>query len=246
MTSAKEGGAMIIFDKDLPAWAHEFNRGLPVDRGLLRRWEYPAVWRWLYGAAAMGLEGPGRYWPLPLNIPGRLLAVGAWHCTLSLRISRDVPFGAALVCVDREQRAASWPSAELVPNGENDWGERTAVVCCDAARMPFVKDGWFDAAFAVSAVEHNEGSGDVALMREVRRVLRPGGLFVLTVEAAAEAIEYDPTVGGHIYSAKTLRERLVEAPGFDLAPGYSLPEVVESAPYPFAPVILALRKPEEA
>jgi SAM-dependent methyltransferase len=237
---------MTVFDnKELPAWAHEFNRGLSVDRGLLRRWEYPAVWRWLCGAAAMRPECPGRYWPLPLKSPGRLLAVGAWHCALSLRISRDVPFGAALVCVDREQRTASWPSAELTPNGENDWGERTAIICCDATRMPFVKDGWFDAAFAVSTVEHNEGGADMALMREVRRVLRPGGLFVLTVEAAAENVEYDPTVGGHIYSAETLLERLVVAPGFDLAPGYSLPEAVDTAPYLFTPVVLALQKPEE-
>jgi SAM-dependent methyltransferase len=41
-------------------------------------------------------------------------------------------------------------------------------------------DGSFDAAFAVSVVEHIPDDGDTAAMRELIRVVKPGGLIVIT------------------------------------------------------------------
>jgi len=42
-------------------------------------------------------------------------------------------------------------------------------------------DASFDAAYCVSVLEHIPGSGDTAAIRELSRVVKPGGLVVVTV-----------------------------------------------------------------
>jgi SAM-dependent methyltransferase len=53
------------------------------------------------------------------------------------------------------------------------------LVRADALRSPF-RDGVFDAAFSSYVAEHFEGGPEV-LFREIRRVLKPGGLFFVVV-----------------------------------------------------------------
>ena len=60
------------------------------------------------------------------------------------------------------------------------------------ARNTSFPDDHFDAVFAVSTIEHiglfdNDDAGDQKAMREMRRVLKPGGMLVLTVPFAARA-----------------------------------------------------------
>ena len=54
------------------------------------------------------------------------------------------------------------------------------IVQADALELPF-KEGSFDVTLALDAFEHFED--DVAAMREVYRILRPGGTLVVTVPA---------------------------------------------------------------
>jgi SAM-dependent methyltransferase len=58
------------------------------------------------------------------------------------------------------------------------------------ARKTSFPDAHFDAVFAVSTIEHiglfdNDGAGDQKAAREMRRVLKPGGLFIITVPFAS-------------------------------------------------------------
>jgi SAM-dependent methyltransferase len=62
-------------------------------------------------------------------------------------------------------------------------------------------DGSFDAAFSVSVLEHIPDRGDTAAMRELVRVVRPGGLVVATVP-------YD----------RAYRETFVEGPVYERKP----------------------------
>ena len=64
----------------------------------------------------------------------------------------------------------------------------------DATALPY-PDGGFDAAVSVSVIEHIRGNGDTTAMRELARVLRPGGTLVLTFPYGAEpadvTVEHD-------------------------------------------------------
>jgi len=51
--------------------------------------------------------------------------------------------------------------------------------------LPF-RDGWFDRVFCISVLEHLDQEEMNQSLREVRRVLRPGGLFIVTVDVGGD------------------------------------------------------------
>ena len=63
----------------------------------------------------------------------------------------------------------------------------------DGRRLSYADDS-FDAAFAVSVAEHIPGDGDTETMRELARVVRPGGRVVVTTPYDREYRE-DSTPG---------------------------------------------------
>jgi SAM-dependent methyltransferase len=111
----------------------------------------------------------------------------------------------------------------------------------DARSLPFA-DASFDRVTLVSAVEHFEGDGDAAAMREAARVLRPGGRCILTtpfdLRGARDVFRPGPVYGRgrageptffeRCYDLKTLDRRLILPSGLALAerrffgePGFS-------------------------
>ncbi|MBI1387676.1 MAG: methyltransferase domain-containing protein [bacterium] len=62
--------------------------------------------------------------------------------------------------------------------------------CClgDVTRLPFDNDS-FDGVSALCMIEHIPYQGDAVAMREIFRVLKPGGLAAVTVEANRETFE---------------------------------------------------------
>jgi SAM-dependent methyltransferase len=54
----------------------------------------------------------------------------------------------------------------------------------DATALSYA-DRSFDRVYSISVIEHIPGSGDSAAVREIRRVLKPGGLVALTVPYSA-------------------------------------------------------------
>lgn len=54
---------------------------------------------------------------------------------------------------------------------------------CDARRLPFA-DQSFDHALTISVLEHIPGNGDKLALREIFRVLKPGGILHLTTNVA--------------------------------------------------------------
>ena len=61
-------------------------------------------------------------------------------------------------------------------------GEGPGLVHCETqdGRQLTYSDNSFDAAFAVSVLEHIPGDGDTQAMREMARVVKPGGRIVVT------------------------------------------------------------------
>jgi SAM-dependent methyltransferase len=91
-------------------------------------------------------------------------------------------------------------------------------------------DSFFDKVYAISVVEHIPGDGDADALREIGRVLRPGGVATLTVPFRAAGCQ-DEFVKGAVferdadgtstfyqrrYDVEALRTRLVEPSGLVL------------------------------
>ncbi len=103
----------------------------------------------------------------------------------------------------------------MIEAGELDpLRQRFGVVQGDALRLPFA-DGTFDRVIASEVLEHIPD--DVSAMRELARVLRPGGTMAVTVPRCGPEVvnwvlsdEYHEVPGGHvrIYRRSILRERL--------------------------------------
>jgi SAM-dependent methyltransferase len=99
----------------------------------------------------------------------------------------------------------------------------------DGRRLTYADDS-FDKVFSISVLEHIPDDGDGLALREIARVLRPGGVVALTVpfRAAGHHDEYvsgdvyerkatgAPTFYQRRYDLKTLEERLIAPSGLEL------------------------------
>ncbi len=95
----------------------------------------------------------------------RILDVG---CGTGSTLAHLADFGQA-VGIDTSPQAAAYCRRRQVP-----------VALASALAMPF-PDESFDSVFALDVVEHVKD--DVAMLREIRRTLRPGGTVIITVPA---------------------------------------------------------------
>jgi ubiquinone/menaquinone biosynthesis C-methylase UbiE len=99
------------------------------------------------------------------------------------------------------------------------------------ARQLRYPDAYFDRVYAISVLEHIEDDGDSQAMREMSRVLKPGGTCCLTVPFAERY--YESTINYEVYFKKpidgqpvfyerhydvdSLQNRLVAASGFSVS-----------------------------
>lgn len=103
------------------------------------------------------------------------------------------------------------------------------LIVVDGRKLPYKKN-FFDKIFSVSVIEHIENNGDTKCIKELARVLKPGGKIVITtpfgkeykenwVNRNAYGNEYKgtkPVFLSRIYSRKTLFERLIKPSGLKL------------------------------
>jgi len=144
--------------------------------------------------------------------------------------------GASVVALDAgadEVAQVRGTLGAMVEAGELAPGHPATAVQGDALALPFA-DATFDRVIASEVLEHIPD--DTAAMRELARVLRPGGAMAVTVpRCVPEAInwalsdEYHDTPGGHvrIYRRSTLERRLssagLEPAGYHHAHGLHTP-----------------------
>lgn len=110
--------------------------------------------------------------------------------------------------------------------------DRLQIRVEDGRRLTF-PDGMFDQVYSISVLEHIPDTGDSACIREIARVLKPGGRCLLTVPfSLTSRVEYtkgsfywansssrrgDQVFYQRRYSEEALQERLIEPSG--LRPG---------------------------
>ncbi len=158
-----------------------------------------------------------RYPILGLDAGDRLLDLGTGGGRHAFEAMRR---GAVVTAVDADRsevkRAAAMMAAIAAEEGEaaTSSGGDGACVAGDALRLPFA-DATFDRVIAAEVLEHIPD--DVAAMRELARVTRPGGTMAVTVPRWyperinwALSDEYHANAGGHvrIYRRSDLVARL--------------------------------------
>src|SRR5262245_61971007 len=123
---------------------------------------------------------------------GRLLDLG---CGTGGVLPHLAPYGEA-IGLDPAPEAAKYCRQREVP-----------MVVGSGLELPFA-DGSFDAVLALDVIEHV--ADDVALLREARRVLRPGGVLLVTVPALPWLWSSHDDVNHHFrrYTLTTLQQSL--------------------------------------
>ncbi len=81
----------------------------------------------------------------------------------------------------------------------------------DATQGLNYQDASFDTVSALDVIEHNED--DMSILREIHRVLKPGGHAVITVPAFMWLWSHNDDINAHLrrYTAAELRRKLQEA-----------------------------------
>lgn len=145
--------------------------------------------------------------------------VGGGHCFFMVYLSQFVK---QTYVVDAGTFAGYDEWLEAMSQLEEVQSGKTGVIRSDAADTP-LPDGCCDVAVSISAIEHfssganHEPDKDGAAVREIWRILKPGGMFVGTVDFNPQTEH--PIVGSHdyTYTWRSFNERILDAAPFRLA-----------------------------
>ena len=138
-------------------------------------------------------------------LPGpEVLNAGAGAGSLTLKM---VDAGLRVTSTDASPELCEWVRASLSERGAHD---AHPVIVGDLQRLD-LPDATFDGAVCAEVLEHLDD--DAAALGELARVLRPGGLLVVSVPANPYRFDWTDQWAGHRrrYSADVLRARIVEA-----------------------------------
>jgi SAM-dependent methyltransferase len=138
----------------------------------------------------------------PLNPGDRVLDLG---CGAGRHAFEAYRRGARVIAADldlKELAPVSDMFAAMRAQGEARPPAQAAAVAADATRLPF-PDGAFDGIIVAEMLEHIRD--DAAALKEIARVVRPGGTVAVTVPAWlpericwALSSEYHEVPGGHV------------------------------------------------
>ncbi len=138
-----------------------------------RRWEYP------YTRARLALAN-GR----------RVLDAGSGITFFPYFLMESNP-GVTVTCCDRDSYVG-----EVYSRINRNQSSKVAFQQCDLSALPF-PDGSFDSVYCISVLEHTGNRDEI--VREFRRVLKPGGQLIVTFD-----ISLDGTKDIPVDDAKTL------------------------------------------
>jgi SAM-dependent methyltransferase len=189
-----------------------------------------------------GSEARWRVWmPLDVDRVAELPWTGRRVAEMASARVLDIASPKLLACWLAERTTASVVATDLWSAEIERWRrlvraadpsgrrfQRLTLEAADGTALPYA-DASFDAAYSVSVIEHIPGSGDSTTMSELARVLRPGGLLVLTFpyrkRIEEEWVEHDvyeeqyrgePLFFQRHYSSEAVEERLLSGGAFEV------------------------------
>lgn len=128
----------------------------------IRAFEYP--WAFHIGAPAPGM---------------RALDIGGGLCGFQFALSSA---GVRVVNIDPGMEALDWPVNNASVNELNElFGTDVELRNCTASEAG-LEETSYDRAYSISVLEHLPASEIETIVRHVFRALKPGGLFILTVD----------------------------------------------------------------
>jgi SAM-dependent methyltransferase len=96
--------------------------------------------------------------------------------------------GLAQMLGDRFQRVDAIDVSRAVADEASRRHPGINVVCCDVRELPY-EDGTFDAVVSTSTLDHFDTVADIgAALQEVRRVLAPGGVVMVSLDNLANPL----------------------------------------------------------
>lgn len=152
---------------DYAAWSPAFN----MHFGYFRRGMSP--WRLAPMLAQMNAEVTARL-RLPADRPARVLDLGCGLGEVARHVARQHPLADVTGLTITPTQVTRGNSLIAAAGLER----RVKVIHADYTRAP-LHDASYDAAYAVESFCHARGPGRAACVRELRRLLRPGGRFVV-------------------------------------------------------------------
>lgn len=176
------------------------------------------AWEWPHALMALDV--------LPEH---EVLSIGAMGCGVTVALAGQVQY---LHAIDLDSQFEAWaiehfgavPGAKKSEGvtGRFDYGLRNGLAVSadysrtDARDIPWA-DACFDRILCVSVLEHvrEEADGDILVAQEIGRLLRPGGIAVVTLEVAQEWHSWAPPVG-RLYSLPKIVQRVCVPSGLEL------------------------------
>lgn len=157
------------------------------------------AWEWPHALMALDV--------LPEH---EVLSIGACHCGVTAALSGAVRY---LYAVDLHSQFLTWGAEHFSPDTS---ATRTEYERADGRNLPCADES-FDRVACVSVLEHvrEEADGDTLVAQEMGRLLRPGGLAVVTLEVAKQWTPWAPPVG-RLYDLEHIMSRVVEPSGLEL------------------------------
>lgn len=111
-----------------------------------------------------------------------------------------------------DQWYASWKNGLI---GQNNYKNgRIQIRRQNARSLPYMDES-IDKVVSISALEHFEDGDDTSCAQEIYRVLKPGGLFVGTVDFNhLNELPMSPGGPAHVYTVDSFFKRIIEPSGF--------------------------------
>ena len=142
---------------------------------------------WFSPRRTLSMNTPARHLPesLSLKRSDRLLDVGCGCAGLLMYLDRRVGFEQPMEGLDCSPRMVEWARTEI---RARELEGRLRVQLGQATRLPY-PDGAFDAILCTYVIKHLSDPLFREMLREVRRVLKPGGALCLW-EAAPSRLAF--------------------------------------------------------
>jgi 2-polyprenyl-3-methyl-5-hydroxy-6-metoxy-1,4-benzoquinol methylase len=196
---------------------HPANRRLAVHHRSRMVARFVGPFAFQVNNSTRAFEYPWAYSIVPIRVGSRVLDIGGSLAGFQFALDRS---GTNVTNVDpgEEANGLGWPvDQERISWLNRAFGTNVRLENCTLEEAEFPPDH-FDTAYSISVIEHIPPDEAASLMREIQRVLKPGGRFVMTLDLFTDLQPFTEQLTNE-WGTNISVARLVEASGMELVVG---------------------------